>query len=157
MSPTDVIDTAAGLDAGDPLHTVRRFRAKVVEATQASHDALLMQPVAGLSPADRIRVAVHVCATAGATSLARHYAELLERDPGKEEPPSTALPALLHFAAMLTTDPRHGDRAAVGALTAAGLDDAAIVALAQLIAFLSYQVRVVAGLQALRDSHGEVR
>ena len=157
MSHPDVIDTAAGLAAGDPLHAVRRFRAKVVDATQASHDALLAQPVAGLSPADRIRVAIHVCDTAGATSLRRHYAELLEKDSGKEEPPSSALPALMHFAAMLTTNPRHGDRAAVGSLKAAGLDDGAIVALAQLVAFLSYQVRVVAGLQALRASRGEVR
>ena len=157
MIRSDVIDTAAGLDAADPLSNLRRFRVKVVDATQASHDALLAQPVAGLSPADRIRVAIHVCDTAGASSLRRHYAELLEKDSGKEEPPSSALPALMHFAAMLTTNPRHGDRAAVGSLKAAGLDDAAIVALAQLVAFLSYQVRVVAGLQALRASRGEVR
>jgi hypothetical protein len=40
-SDTDVVDRAAGLAAGDPLHRARRFRVTVVEATQASHDALL--------------------------------------------------------------------------------------------------------------------
>ena len=45
MPDPDVIDLAAGLAPGDPLHAARRFRAKVVEATQASHDALLMQAV----------------------------------------------------------------------------------------------------------------
>src|SRR5450755_37851 len=61
MHDFDVIDRAAGLAPGDPLHTARRFRAKIVDATEASHDALLMQPVPGLSPADRLRVAVHAC------------------------------------------------------------------------------------------------
>ena len=35
------------------------------------------------------------------------------------------------------------------------MSDPAIVALAQLVAFLSYQLRVVAGLQALRAFHEE--
>jgi uncharacterized protein YciW len=160
MSPSpeptdDVIDRAAGLAPGDPLHEARRFRAKVVESTQASHDALLHEPVEGLSTSDRLRVAAHVCTVAGATSLVQHYQALLARDAGREAPPSPALPAMLQFAATLTTDPRLGDRAALEPLRQAGLGDSAIVALAQLIAFLSYQLRVVAGLQAMRASRGE--
>jgi uncharacterized protein YciW len=145
----DVIDRAAGLAPGDPLHAARRLRAKVVEATQASHDALLQQPVDGLSTADRLRVAAHVCTIAGAPMLARHYEVLLVAAAGRDAEPSPALPAMLDFAAALTTDPRQGDRAAIEALRRAGLGDAAIVALAQLVAFLSYQLRVVAGLQAM--------
>jgi uncharacterized protein YciW len=61
---------------------------------------------------------------------------------------------MLRFAAALTNDPRGGDRAAIDALRRAGLGDAAIVALAQLIAFLAYQRRVVAGLRAMRASEG---
>jgi uncharacterized protein YciW len=148
----DVIDHAAGLVPGDALHGARRFRAKVVEATQASHDALLGQPVDGLSTADRLRVAAHVCMIAGAASLAQHYEARLAADAGRDAPPSPALPAMLLFAATLTTDPRRGDRAALEALRRAGLGDAAIVALAQLVAFLSYQLRVVAGLKAIRAS-----
>jgi len=133
----DVIDRAAGLAPGDPLHAARRFREKVVQATQASHDALLQQPVDGVSSEDRLRVAVHVCTLARATTLARHYEELLAGAPGRDAPPSPALAAMLHFAATLTTDPRGGDRAALERLRAAGMSDAAIVALAQLVAFLS--------------------
>lgn len=157
MNDPDVIDRAAGLAPDDPLHTARRFRAKVVEATQASHDALLMQPVPGLSPTDRLRVAVHACEAAGATELAGHYADLLASDPSRSAASSPALPEMLRFAARLTTDPRLSDRAAITALKGAGLDDAAIVALAQLVAFLSYQLRVVAGLKALRASRGDTR
>jgi uncharacterized protein YciW len=149
-SEQDVIDRAAGLAPGDPLHAARRFRAKVVEATQASHDALLQQPVDGVSTADRLRVAVHVCKIAGAATLAQQYEEQLAVAAGGAEPPSPALPAMLQFAATLTTYPRRGDRAALGALRRGGLGDAAIVALAQLVAFLSYQLRVVAGLRAMR-------
>jgi uncharacterized protein YciW len=146
----DVIDHAADLAPGDALHAARRFRAKVVEATQASHDALLQQPVEGVSTEDRLRVAAHVCRLAGATTLTRHYEDLLAAAPGRDAPQSPALRAMLAFAAALTTDPRSGDRAALEALRRAGLGDAAIVALAQLVAFLSYQLRVVAGLQALQ-------
>ena len=146
---TDVIDRAAGLAPGDPLHAARRFRAKVAQATQASHDALLQQPVDGLSTEDRLRVAAHVCTIAGAPMLARHYEALLAAAPGGDTPSSPALAAMLDFATVLTSDPREGDRAAIEALRRAGLGDPAIVALAQLVAFLSYQLRVVAGLQAM--------
>lgn len=149
----DVIDAAAGLAPGDSLHAGRRFRAPVVAASQASHDALLNEPVEGLSVADRLRVAVQVCTVAGVASLAKHYDERLAADAtGRAAPPSSALSAMLAFATKLTTDPRLGDRGALDALKRAGLDDPAIVALAQLVAFLSYQLRVVAGLQAIRTT-----
>jgi len=154
-STVDVIDRAAGLAPGDPLHAARRFRAKVVEATQASHDALLHDPVPGLSTEDRLRVAAQVCTIAGAASLVRHYQELLAASQGAAAAPSPALPAMLRFAATLTTDPRLGDRAALAPLKDAGLGDAAIVAVAQLVAFLSYQLRVVAGLKAMRAAPGD--
>jgi uncharacterized peroxidase-related enzyme len=144
----DVIDTAAGLAPSSALQTARRFRSTVVEATQASHEALLHEPVPGLSTAGRLRVAVHCCEAAEAHQLAAHYRALLVQQPAGEAS-SPALPAMLTWAGLLTTDPRRGDREALQALRAAGLADPAIVALAQLVAFLSYQTRVVAGLVAM--------
>ena len=150
----DVIDRAAGLAAGDALFTARRFRAPVVSATQASHDAILLLPLAGLSVADRLRVAVHVCQASDASALAQHYFDLLKTQADAGPKPSPALDAMKHFAATLTTHPRSGDRAAIEALKVAGLGDEAIVALAQLVAFLAYQTRVVAGLQAMKAETG---
>jgi len=144
----DVIDTAAGLAPGGALQTARRFRITVVDATQASHDALFYEMVPGLSTADRLRVAVHCCEAARAPELAAHYSALLLQQPA-EGASSPALPAMLTWAGLLTTDPRRGDREALQALRSAGLADPAIVALAQLVAFLSYQTRVVSGLQAM--------
>jgi uncharacterized peroxidase-related enzyme len=144
----DVIDTAAGLAPSSALQTARRFRSTVVEATQASHEALLYEPVPGLSTADRLRVAVHCCEAAEAHQMAAHYRALLVQQPAGDAS-TPALPAMLTWAGLLTTDPRRGDREALQTLRAAGLADPAIVALAQLVAFLSYQTRVVAGLVAM--------
>jgi len=153
---SDVIDRAAGLAPDDPLFAARRFRAKVVEATEASHDALLFDAVPGLSSEDRLRVAAHACRIAGAATLARHYEELLAAAPRRDSPAASALPAMQRFAETLITNPRLGDRAALETLKRVGLDDAAVVALAQLVAFLSYQLRVVAGLQAMQAAQGDV-
>ncbi len=149
----DVIDAAAGLGPGMPLHAARRLRATAVQATQASHDALLREPVAGLTTADRLRVAVRACEATGAAGLAAHYTALLQGE-AEAAAPSAALAQMLHFTTLLSTDPRRGDRTAIEALKAAGLGDAAIVALAQLVAFLSYQTRVVAGLEAMKIHPG---
>lgn len=152
MNTADVIDTAAGLSEGSRLYQARRFREGVVQATQASHDALLREGVTGLPTSHRLRVAVHVCEAAGAADLAAHYRALLQAEGGSATgADSPALAAALHFAAVLTIHPRAGDRQAIDQLKQAGLSDAAVVALAQLIAFLSYQTRVVAGLKAMQQ------
>lgn len=148
-SLSDVIDQAAGLAPGSRVHTARRFRATAIEHTQASHDALLFEPVAGLSVSDRLRVAVAVCEASGAPTLAAHYAALLADPARASDTTSAAAAAMRQWSLTLTTDPRSGDKAALQALKTAGLTDAAVVALAQLVAFLSYQTRVVAGLRAL--------
>lgn len=149
----DVIDRAAGLHAEDRLYGARRFRATAVEHTQASHDALLFGAVDGLSVADRLRVAVAVCDAAEASTLAQHYRALLGEPARTGDAVSPAAAAMQQWALTLTLEPRRGDQAALLALKAAGLGDAAVVALAQLVAFLSYQLRVVAGLRALAASH----
>jgi uncharacterized peroxidase-related enzyme len=148
VAAADVIDTAAGLGPDAALQTARRFRSTVVDATQASHEALLYEPVPGLTTADRLRVAVHCCEAAEAHQMAAHYRALLVQQPAADAS-TPALPAMLTWAGLLTTDPRRGDREALQTLRAAGLADPAIVALAQLVAFLSYQTRVVAGLVAM--------
>jgi uncharacterized peroxidase-related enzyme len=150
----DVIDLAAGLVPGSRVHAARRFRSTALTHTQASHDALLFDPVEGLTSADRLRVAVAVCEAAAAQSLQAHYRSLLANAAPDQAGSASAqaLAAALDWARLLTLDPRRGDRAALQRLREAGLGDPAIVALAQLVAFLSYQTRVVAGLRALAQA-----
>jgi uncharacterized peroxidase-related enzyme len=145
---TDVIDRAAGLKPGDRLFAARRFRETAIAHTQASHDALLHEPVAGWPLHHRLQVAIAVCEAAGADSLATHYRALLDQaDAGKTSAPVAA--AVIDWARWLTTHPHRNGRATIDALRDAGLGDSAIVALAQLVAFIAYQLRVVAGLKAI--------
>ncbi|TYZ40401.1 acyltransferase, partial [Ralstonia solanacearum] len=62
------------------------------------------------------------------------------------------LRAILAFARTLIERPIDGDRDALLRLPAAGLATPDVVTLSQLIAFLSYQTRLVAGLRALREA-----
>ena len=64
------------------------------------------------------------------------------------------LAAALDHAHMLVFHPRDADPAALQRLLDAGLSTTAIVTLSQLVAFLSFQIRVVAGLAVL-DAAGD--
>lgn len=162
----DVIDQTAGLAPGTPLYALRRQREKIVAATQGSYDAMFSPDVAGITVAERLLVALHACRVSRAPELAEHYLSRLQASHASPEDIAAAngapagasaaprLQALLTFTGKLTRRPIEGDRHAVEALQAAGLTPAAIVALAQLIAFLSYQIRLQAGLLALAAAGG---
>jgi len=62
------------------------------------------------------------------------------------------LRAILSFVRLLIEEPAGAEEADLQPLRAAGLDTAAVVALAQLVAFLSYQVRLIAGLTAMKSA-----
>ncbi|NUO87043.1 MAG: CMD domain protein, partial [Cupriavidus sp.] len=95
-------------------------------------------------------------------ALAAHYQGRLEQlgtDAGQVRAAAGGTPAdiadprlraMLEFTRKLIEKPVEGDRAALLALPAAGLSTPAVVTLAQLVAFLSYQVRLLAGLDALK-------
>ena len=59
---------------------------------------------------------------------------------------------MLAHVDLVTLKPKEATRANIEALYAVGLDDRDIVTLAGLIAFVNYQVLVVAGLKMLRDN-----
>ena len=158
----DVVDACVPLLPGQPTHAVRHSRAKVVAATQASHDGLFSPAVAGISVAERLAAALLACVLSQVPALAQHYRRLLQAQGATSAAWTAAIDAgqwhavqparlatILGYTAKLIQRPIDGDRAAVQALVQAGLSTPAIVALAQLIAFVSYQVRLVAGLQAM--------
>ena len=159
--PTDVIDQIVPLTPGKPTYAARHERAKVVAATQASYDGMFSAEIEGISVGERLLVAFHTAVLSKDAALAAHYRGRLvadKADPALIETVETgAITALeservatiLGFTTKLIERPIEGDRAAVQALVDAGLTTPAIVALGQLIAFLSYQVRVVAGLRAM--------
>ena len=158
----DVIDHAVPLAPTQNTYALRHERIKVVAATQGSYNGLFDAGVEGISVIERLFVALHACHLSGAKSLAAHYRTRLLDEEGADALlvddvvasrmaaiSDSRLRAMLVFTTKLIERPLDGDRAALQALVDAGLTTPAIVALGQLIAFLSYQVRVVAGLQAL--------
>lgn len=162
QAAADFIDQAVPLAPGQALHALRRERPKIVDATQASQQAMFGEAVTGsLSVRHRLAVALHCCRLAQAPGLAALYEQALldggapadhVRALGTDSVATVVSPrlaALLRFAGTLTRKPLDGDRAAIDALLAAGLAPPDIVALGQLVAYLSYQIRLVAGLQAM--------
>ncbi len=162
-TPSDVIDRLLGFAADHPTHAVRHQRDKVVAATQGSYDGLFDPALSGPSLAERLLVAFTIAHLAGAEAVAAHYRDRLLTLPALTPPQQAALngalpadlaadprlQAILTFTRTLAEHPVEGDQAALLRLPAAGLATPEVVALAQLIAFTAYQVRVVAGLQAL--------
>lgn len=162
--PSDTVDRAAALADGSPTRVIRHARAKVVVATQGSENGLFDPALVGLSLQERLLVAVFACALVPAAALTDDYRARLAAigtDPALitsvtagavPDSVGSRLGAILRFAHTLTTDPVRADKAALLQLKDAGLSTPEIVTLAQLIAFISYQTRVVAGLRAMRQA-----
>lgn len=156
----DLVDRLARLAPGGATHALRHQRDKVAAATEGSYRALFDPALPGLSLAERLAVALYAARLTPSAELAAHYRAQLEQagadgatvaaiDRGQAHVSDARLRAMLQFTRKLIEKPVEGDRAALLALPAAGLSTPEVVTLAQLIAFLSYQVRLVAGLRAL--------
>ncbi|WP_226502341.1 carboxymuconolactone decarboxylase family protein [Pseudomonas sp. MWU16-30317] len=161
----DVLDTLLHIAPGSPVHAARQFRNKVLAATQSSYELFFAAEVAdGLSQAERLLVAYHACLLTPQPLLAAHYLERLEAIGVSAEQLSAVatgaiealgeprLQAVLAFTGTLIKAPVEGDRHALIALSEAGLSTPEIVTLAQLVAFMSYQVRLASGLLAMQSA-----
>ncbi|WP_417034625.1 CMD domain-containing protein [Comamonas kerstersii] len=167
---TDTIDQLAGLQADHALHAIRHQRAKVALATQACEDLLLGSELPStLSQAERLVLAAEQARVSGITVLQQLYqqrAQALALPPAlrrvlDEHGCTTGdarLDAMRHFVRSLSLEPAQSDRQALLNIPAAGVSVDDTVLLAQLIGFVSYQARVIAGLQAMvaAGSQGEV-
>ena len=160
LPATDVVDTVATLSDASAVYAVRHQRDKVVSATQGSYDGLFDPELSGPTLAERLLAAHSIARLAGSVLLQAHYRERLAALPaltaaqqaaidGEPLDSDPRLQAILAFTRTLTERPVDGDQAALLKLPAAGLATPEVVALAQLVAFVAYQLRVVAGLQAL--------
>lgn len=158
----DIIDQILGIGSGDALHTLRHARDKVVQATQAFHELAFHAP--GLTDKQRhdgFLVAALLAEATGPAALAELYREqLLALSPPSEyldvlngrPASSAALTALADYARALAIHPSTADRAALLGLVDAGWSVPDIVALAQVMGYVSYQTRSIIGLQALQEA-----
>ena len=163
----DVIDRLAGLAAASRVAGLRRQRDVVRQATQASFDALfesddgadlprverelaalrvgLLQQEAGLAALHRER-AIAQGADAALLSATERYP--VRPDGGHR------WTSILRFVDRLTLEPAAATPSHLQELTRHGLTPRHIVTLAQLVAFVNYEVRLLAGLRALDIAAG---
>lgn len=159
---SDAIDQAVGLLPEDGLTLTRRQRPEFVDgAEQCLQSVLAPQDDQGL-PADlRLALALRIATLNHDTALQQDYQAQLA-----QYQPSEALQALGKGDAMLAeplvTLARHTDLVTlypadateqnIRLLEQAGYSNGQIIALSELIAFVNFQTRVVAGLRLLRSS-----
>jgi uncharacterized protein YciW len=154
---TDVVDTALGLAAGDPVHDLRRERPDVVTQLQRAHDLLFLDldEAATLSLTERSSAALRVATAVGSSPLAAHYRALLDNPELADavlggETGDSRLDAIVAHARRSTVEPKTVTQADLLGLQDYGLTVKDVVTLSQLIAFVNFQLRVVAGLDAMK-------
>jgi CMD domain protein len=160
----DRINQLAGIDPGSRLAELRNQRLDVARFTQGSFEALLEpDDPAGVSRIERELVALRVAILTASTPLIvfhqRRLRELnvaptkiaaVEQSANHSEFTPRESAILCHVD-RLTHEPRAATPANIDALRTQGLSADAIVSIAQLIAFLSFQLRLLAGLSLLTE------
>ena len=100
---------------------------------------------------DRLAIALTVAQVTGIQRLCNHYAARLNPLPGPDSSreSNNRLTQLTQYARQLASQPAVIDAAALRRLDEVGLTTPDIISLSQIVGFVSYQARIVAGLQAL--------
>ncbi|MBA3378421.1 MAG: CMD domain protein [Chloroflexia bacterium] len=163
IQTTDVVNAILGIDDDSPIAHLRNQKPDLVREVQEYYQSLfepVASSVAALPVVDRYMVAVRVASHTGSTAVAEWYARLAAdagaspdaigqaREVDERATGATPLGAALRHTDLLTTRPSDARKEDLQDLKKAGFSPAAIVSLSQTIAFVSYQLRLVAGLRA---------
>lgn len=159
----DVMDTLAGIADGSPLAALRRQRPDVMKHLQGSDDAIFApHDDGGLTRAERAAAALRVATMLSDSVLSEHYRTrlaALDRDgtlaqtvEGGALITETRWDAILAHVDLVTRGPGRAERKDIENLLAAGLSSHAVVSLSQLIAYVNFQSRVLAGLRMLKGA-----
>ena len=157
----DVVLELAGIEPGSRLAGAVAKRADIFELTQTTHDAAITpSDPGGLSHGMRAALACRIARLAANADLERHFRALLDRvgasaverrfadlDFSGEDRRTSAL---IRHADLIACDPKSATGGDIRLLGEAGVSDPDIVRLSELVAFVSYQIRVVAGLKLMR-------
>jgi CMD domain protein len=161
---TDMINAILGADEGSAIAQLRARHPENAEQLQAYYDAIF-NPVpeseATFSVAYRFLVAIRVASHTGSEAVVGWYTDRAREagvtdadlypvlDLERQWDGDSVLDAAIRHADWLTIRPADASPEALQALKDAGLSPAGIVSLSQTIAFVSYQLRLIAGLRVL--------
>ncbi|WP_090929518.1 hypothetical protein [Palleronia marisminoris] len=153
------MDTTVGkhadIEEGSPLDVAIRGRADIFKMTQAAEDAVLRPHETGAWPHPlRAALAARIAALNDEHELSRHYAADAAEFAAHADPSTDGgdLKEVVAFMEKVAAQTRSVDAEDISALKATGIDDADIVRLAELNAFLSYQIRLIAGLRLMKGA-----
>ena len=163
IETTDVVNAILGIHDDSPIAHLRNLKPDLVHEVQEYYLSVF-EPVASSAAAlpvvDRYLVAVRVASHTGSAAVGEWYARLAAdagaspdtvgqaRDVGERAFGTTPLGAALRHADLVTARPADARKEDLQALKDSGYSPAAIVSLSQTIAFVSYQLRLIAGLRA---------
>ena len=159
----DLLDALVGIAADSSVAALRQQRAEIASFIQGSYNALLEpENEAGLGRVERGLMALRVAILEQSAPLIAHYRTYLNEqgapaatvtavETGNMATLAPRVQALIAHVDRLTLEPRVATPAHLTELKAHGLTDANIVSLSQLIAFVSFQVRAIVGLQLLGE------
>ena len=142
----DILAELAEIAPGTPLAEARATREAATRHAQGSYETLFSQQDNDFVLDERFAVAAKVAKWHNVEALAAHYAGF-----GLADPTSARLTPALRFARLLTFSPVEATPGALDALKQAGGSKEGIVTLAQLIAFGSFESRLIVGLRLLND------
>lgn len=161
---TDVIDHLAGIAPGSKLAELRAARPVLVKATQGSHEALFEpEDLGGVGHRERDGLALRIAVLTPSPELIGWHRERLAAqgedaatiaafEAGPDGPGLTTREvALLRHADILANTPGEASPEAIAALKAAGFGPRDIVTISQLIAFVSFQARLLVGLRLVGE------
>ena len=160
--PNDVLNEVAGIEPGSYLYGLRAERPKIIEHTQATFLSIF-DPIddSEMSRIERDALALWVATLARAPEVAAfHRKRLISYGEQSEHFASIGAAvdqldlsareqALFRHAELLTLRPETAEKSDVDTLLGVGVSPTAIVALAQLVAFLSFEIRTIATLHLL--------
>ena len=146
-----------------PLAALRRQRPDVVKHLQGSDDAIFApQDDGGLTRAERAAAALRVAtllrdarskrALSRAACHARPRRHAGRDRRGRPRITEVRWDAILAHVDLVTRGPGSAERKDIDNLLAAGLSSHAVVSLSQLIAYVNFQSRVLAGLRMLKGA-----
>jgi CMD domain protein len=162
----NLVTLLAGITPGSRLAQVIGQRADIMALTQATHQAILQpREPGGIGYAERAALVCRIARLNNENDLAAYYHEQLIRltDAGSaaarmadplfagSDTDDTRMAALLAHVDLVTRSPKDAAPGNIAVLKKAGITDADIVRLSEIIAFINYQIRVIAGLRLLRD------
>ncbi len=146
---------SAGIGAGTAVQAAVEGRANIFEMTQAAEEAVLRPKDAGpWSHELRAALAARIAKLNDEAELAARYAADAGKFAALVDPTGNGtaqgLAEVVGFMDKVAADTRRVAGADISALQSAGVADADIVRLAELNAFLAYQIRVIAGLRLMK-------